>query len=148
MIGLRGRLYSKGSGKWEESGGETSKFGLTTVEMLECFRILRESGLESYLQMLHFHIGSQITDIRKIKTAVKEASRVYAKFRHMKVPVEYLNVGRRARHRLRRQQDAVGLERQLHDAGVRQRRRLHRLARSATTRTSPSPRSSRRAGAP
>jgi arginine decarboxylase len=93
MIGLRGRLYSKGSGKWEESGGETSKFGLTTVELLECYRILREKGLLDRLRMLHFHIGSQITDIRKIKTAVKEASRVYAKFRHMKAPVEFLNVG-------------------------------------------------------
>lgn len=93
MIGLRGRLYSKGSGKWEESGGETSKFGLTTVELLECSRVLREKGLLDRLRMLHFHIGSQITDIRKIKTAVKEASRVYAKFRHMKAPVEFLNVG-------------------------------------------------------
>ncbi len=93
MIGLRGRLYSKGSGKWEESGGETSKFGLTTVELLECYRVLSEAGLLDRLRMLHFHIGSQITDIRKIKTAVKEASRVYAKFRHMKAPVDFLNVG-------------------------------------------------------
>ena len=46
MLGLRGRLYSTGSGKWEESGGETSKFGLTTVELLDCFRTLKESGLE------------------------------------------------------------------------------------------------------
>ncbi len=93
MVGLRGRLYSKGSGKWEESGGETSKFGLTTSELLECYRLLQEKGLLDRLRMLHFHIGSQITDIRKIKTAVKEASRVYAKFRHMKAPVEFLNVG-------------------------------------------------------
>ncbi len=93
MIGLRGRLYSKGSGKWEESGGETSKFGLSTLELLECFRVLREANLLGALRMLHFHIGSQITDIRKIKSAVKEASRVYAKFRRMKAPIEYLNVG-------------------------------------------------------
>ena len=93
MVGLRGRLYSKGSGKWEESGGETSKFGLTTVELLECYRLLREKGMLDRLRMLHFHIGSQITDIRKIKNAVKEASRVYAKFRHIKAPVEFLNVG-------------------------------------------------------
>jgi arginine decarboxylase len=92
-LGLRGRLYSRGSGKWEESGGETSKFGLSTVEIIDCVRALKERGLESYLKMLHFHIGSQITDIRKIKAAVKEASRVYAKIRKMKVPVEYLNVG-------------------------------------------------------
>ncbi len=93
IIGLRGRLYSRGSGKWEESGGETSKFGLSTVEMIDCVRILRERGIDTALKMLHFHIGSQITDIRKIKQAVKEASRVYAKIRKMKVPVEYLNVG-------------------------------------------------------
>ena len=93
MLGLRGRLYSRGSGKWEESGGETSKFGLSTVEMIDCVRALKERGLEGQLKMLHFHIGSQITDIRKIKAAVKEASRVYAKIRKMKVPVEYLNVG-------------------------------------------------------
>lgn len=93
MLGLRGRLYTKGSGKWEESGGETSKFGLSTVEMLDCYRILNEKGLLDRLRMLHFHIGSQITDIRKIKSAVKEASRVYAKFRHKKAPVDFLNVG-------------------------------------------------------
>jgi len=93
LLGLRGRLYSRGSGKWEESGGETSKFGLSTVEMIDCVRALKERGLESHLKMLHFHIGSQITDIRKIKAAAKEASRVYAKIRKMKVPVEYLNVG-------------------------------------------------------
>ncbi|MBK8231105.1 MAG: biosynthetic arginine decarboxylase [Candidatus Eisenbacteria bacterium] len=93
IVGLRGRLYSKGSGKWEESGGETSKFGLSTLELLECFRVLREANMLPALRMLHFHIGSQITDIRKIKSAVKEASRVYAKFRRMKAPIEYLNVG-------------------------------------------------------
>lgn len=93
MLGLRGRLYTKGSGKWEESGGETSKFGLSTEELLECYRILQEKGMLDSLRMLHFHIGSQITDIRKIKSAVKEASRVYAKFRHMKAPIEFLNVG-------------------------------------------------------
>lgn len=93
LLGLRGKLYTRGSGKWEDSGGETSKFGLTTIEMLECVRLLREHDLESSLGMLHFHIGSQITDIRKIKAAVREASRVYAKFRRMGIAVQYLNVG-------------------------------------------------------
>lgn len=93
MLGLRGKLYTRGSGKWEESGGETSKFGLATIEMLECVRVLREHGMEQSLAMLHFHIGSQITDIRKIKAAVREASRVYARFRHMGIAVQYLNVG-------------------------------------------------------
>jgi arginine decarboxylase len=93
MLGLRGRLYTRGSGKWEESGGESSKFGLSTVEMIECVRILRERDLEGCLKMLHFHIGSQITDIRRIKAAVKEASRVYSKIRKMNIDVEFLNVG-------------------------------------------------------
>ena len=93
MIGFRGRLYSKGSGKWEESGGQTSKFGLSSIELIECVRILRERGLERALKMLHFHIGSQITDIRKIKAAVKEGSRVYAKMRKLDLEIDYLNVG-------------------------------------------------------
>lgn len=93
MLGLRGRLYSRGSGKWEESGGQTSKFGLSTIEMIECLKLLREQGIEERLKMLHFHIGSQITDIRKIKAAVREASRVYSKIRNMGVEIEYLNVG-------------------------------------------------------
>jgi len=93
LLGLRGRLYTKGSGKWEESGGETSKFGLSTMEMLECIRALREAGIEDSVAMLHFHIGSQITEIRRIKAAVREASRVYAKIRKMGVSIRFLNVG-------------------------------------------------------
>lgn len=93
LLGLRGKLYARGSGKWEESGGETSKFGLTTMELLTCLRRLKEEGFLDRLAMLHFHIGSQITDIRSIKNAVKEASRVYAKFRKMEAPVRFLNVG-------------------------------------------------------
>ena len=93
LLGLRGKLYARGSGKWEESGGETSKFGLTTMELLTCVRRLEEEGLLDQLAMLHFHIGSQITDIRSIKNAVKEASRVYAKFRKMEAPVRFLNMG-------------------------------------------------------
>jgi arginine decarboxylase len=93
MLGIRGRLYSRGSGKWEESGGQTSKFGLTTIETIECIRTLQQHGYAGLLKMLHFHIGSQITDIRRIKAAVKEASRVYAKIRKMKVEIDFLNVG-------------------------------------------------------
>lgn len=93
LLGMRGKLYTRGSGKWEDSGGETSKFGLSTIEMLECIRLLREEGYEDNLAMLHFHIGSQITDIRKIKAAVREASRVYAKMKSLGVPIQFLNVG-------------------------------------------------------
>ena len=91
-LGLRTKLFSRGSGRWEESGGELSKFGLSTAEILESIRILSENGMIDCLKMLHFHIGSQITDIRKIKIAMNEAARIYAKVRKV-AEVEYFNVG-------------------------------------------------------
>ncbi|UEC43640.1 MAG: Biosynthetic arginine decarboxylase [Methanothrix sp.] len=91
-LGLRTKLFSRGSGRWEESGGELSKFGLSTAEILESIRILSENGMIDRLKMLHFHIGSQITDIRKIKIAMNEAARIYAKVRKV-ADVEYFNVG-------------------------------------------------------
>ena len=93
MIGLRVRLYSRGSGRWEKSGGEQSKFGLTTSELLTAIKTLREAGLIDALRVLHFHIGSQITQIKRVKAGVKEAARVYAKIRKMGVDVDHLNVG-------------------------------------------------------
>ncbi|HYP52498.1 MAG TPA: biosynthetic arginine decarboxylase [Pyrinomonadaceae bacterium] len=93
MIGIRVKLYSKGSGRWEKSGGEAAKFGLTTTEVLEVIRRLNESDRVSMLRLLHFHIGSQLTDIKRIKNAMKEAARVYAKIHQMKVPIEFLDVG-------------------------------------------------------
>lgn len=92
-IGLRFKLYSKGSGKWEKSSGESSKFGLTTVEVLRCLKMLDEAKLQKQLSMLHFHIGSQITEIKRIKNAIKEASRVYAKLYKMGYRPKYLNIG-------------------------------------------------------
>lgn len=92
-IGLRAKLYSKGSGKWASSGGESAKFGLTTSEILECVRLLQQEGLIDALKLMHFHIGSQITDIKRVKNAMKESARVYAKIRQMKVNVEYLDIG-------------------------------------------------------
>ncbi len=93
MIGLRVKLYSKGSGKWEKSGGEAAKFGLTTTEILECIRRLNEAGRIDMFKLLHFHIGSQLTDIKRIKSAMREAARTYAKIRQMQIPIEYLDVG-------------------------------------------------------
>jgi arginine decarboxylase len=93
MVGLRAKLYSKGSGKWASSGGESAKFGLTPSEMLECIRVLRENEMLDVLKLLHFHIGSQITDIKRVKNAMKEAARVYSKIRQMRVEVEYLDIG-------------------------------------------------------
>jgi arginine decarboxylase len=93
MVGLRAKLYSKGSGKWASSGGESAKFGLTPSEMLECIKVLRENEMLDTLKLLHFHIGSQITDIKRVKNAMKEAARVYSKIRQMHVEVEYLDIG-------------------------------------------------------
>jgi arginine decarboxylase len=93
IIGMRVKLYSKGSGRWEKSGGEAAKFGLTTTELLETINRLKEAGRIDMLRLLHFHIGSQLTDIKRIKNAMKEAARVYAKVYQMKVPVELLDVG-------------------------------------------------------
>ncbi len=93
LIGMRSKLYARGSGMWAKSGGEAAKFGLTTPEMLEAVKILKSKKMLDCLVMLHFHIGSQITDIRKIKEAIREAGRVYAKLRRLGVEIQYLNLG-------------------------------------------------------
>lgn len=93
MLGVRVKLYSKGSGKWEKSGGEAAKFGLTTTEILEVIHRLKEEGQLELLKLLHFHIGSQLTDIKRIKNAMKEAARTYSKIRKMGAPIEYLDIG-------------------------------------------------------
>ncbi len=93
LLGMRAKLYARGSGKWAKSGGEAAKFGLTTPEMLEAVQILRSRKMLDCMVMLHFHIGSQITDIRRIKEAIREAGRVYAKLRALGVPIQYLNLG-------------------------------------------------------
>src|SRR5215831_13688978 len=93
LLGMRAKLYARGSGKWAKSGGEAAKFGLTTPEMLEAIKILKSRRMLDAMVMLHFHIGSQITDIRKVKLAIREAGRVYAKLRALGVPIQYLNLG-------------------------------------------------------
>lgn len=93
MLGVRVKLYSKGTGKWEKSGGEAAKFGLTTTEILDVIRQLQEAGRADMLKLLHFHIGSQLTDIKRIKNAMKEAARTYAKIHQMGIPIQYLDVG-------------------------------------------------------
>lgn len=92
-VGLRAKLYSRGSGKWASSGGDSAKFGLTTSEILECIRMLREAKLENKLSLLHFHIGSQITDIKRVKNAMKEAARVYSKLRQIDCNIEFVDIG-------------------------------------------------------
>lgn len=94
QIGIRTRLYSRGSGKWENSSGATSKFGLTIVELLDCLKTLKQEGHVDKVSMLHLHIGSQITEIKKFKTALKEAARIYSKIVRMGFSaVKYLNIG-------------------------------------------------------
>jgi len=93
IVGARVKLYSRGAGRWERSSGEASKFGLTSTELLEVIRRLRAAGHIDRLQLLHFHIGSQVTEIKRVKNAIKEAARVYAKLRHMGVPVQFFDVG-------------------------------------------------------
>ncbi len=92
-IGLRAKLYTRGSGKWASSGGDSAKFGLTTSEIIQCVKLLRESNRESQLKLLHFHIGSQITDIKRVKNAMKEAARVYAKIRQLGLEIDFLDIG-------------------------------------------------------
>ncbi len=92
-IGLRAKLYSRGSGKWASSGGDSAKFGLTTSEIIQCVRLLRENKMEHNFKLLHFHIGSQITDIKRVKNAMKEAARVYAKIRQTGLAVDFLDIG-------------------------------------------------------
>jgi arginine decarboxylase len=92
-IGVRVRLVTRGAGKWAESGGENAKFGLSTAEILEAAKVLREAGMASAFKLVHFHIGSQVPDILIIKRAVREAARYYAKLRRAGHPIEYLDVG-------------------------------------------------------
>lgn len=92
-IGFRIKLNARGSGLWEKSSGNASKFGLTTNQLLQGIEKLKEAGLLQQLKLFHFHIGSQITEIRRVKEAIKEAARLYAKARKLGVGIEYLNVG-------------------------------------------------------
>lgn len=92
-IGIRIKLASSGSGKWAESGGDASKFGLTPSELLEALRKIDEYGLHDGIKLIHFHIGSQITKIRRIQNALTEAAQYYANLRKMGYDIEYVDCG-------------------------------------------------------
>lgn len=92
-IGIRIKISSLGSGKWEESGGDQSKFGLNSSELLEAIDFLRRNKLEDCLKLIHFHIGSQITKIRRIKNALKEAMQFYVQLSKMGFNVEFVDIG-------------------------------------------------------
>ena len=92
-IGVRFKLHTKGTGQWESSGGDDAKFGLTSSELIAAARRLDSEGLGHTLKMLHCHVGSQITDIRRIRVAVREAAQAYVELVEMGVAIQYLNVG-------------------------------------------------------
>ena len=92
-IGVRARLGSQGTGAWVESGGNGAKFGLSTLEILEAIRLLREADALDSLRVLHTHIGSQVSDILAIKEAVKEAARLYCQMKKRAPDLEFLDLG-------------------------------------------------------
>ncbi|MDR3308451.1 MAG: biosynthetic arginine decarboxylase, partial [Tannerella sp.] len=92
-IGIRIKLASSGSGKWEESGGDVSKFGLSSSELLDALDILNKAKLQDCLKLIHFHIGSQVTKIRRIKNALREASQFYIQLWAMGFQVEFVDIG-------------------------------------------------------
>ena len=92
-IGIRIKLASSGSGKWEESGGDGSKFGLNSSELLEALDFLEKAKMTDCLKLIHFHIGSQITKIRRIKNALKDASQFYVQLQNMGFHVEFVDIG-------------------------------------------------------
>ncbi len=93
MVGLRAKMQVKSLGRWQGSSGERAKFGLTIAEIIKAARYLEAHEMGDALKLLHFHIGSQLPDIRAIKDAVNESAMIYAELVHMGFPLEYVDVG-------------------------------------------------------
>ena len=93
QIGMRAKLASRGSGRWQSSGGFRSKFGLSVTEIMRGLDELKGRGMQDCLKLLHFHLGSQITNIRIVKGALNEAARVYAELAKLGAGLQYLDVG-------------------------------------------------------
>ncbi|MCK4443072.1 MAG: biosynthetic arginine decarboxylase, partial [Thermoplasmata archaeon] len=93
LLGIRVKLHMRGAGRWISSGGELAKFGLSGSDVLEIVESLKIKGYLDKLRMLHFHLGSQITNIKRIQDAIREAARLYAELRKMGADIEYVNVG-------------------------------------------------------
>ena len=92
-IGIRVKLAAKGSGRWEASGGDRSKFGLSTREVMEAINFLRANDLLNCFELLHFHLGSQISAIRAVKNALREAGRFYVEVCRLGAPLKYFDAG-------------------------------------------------------
>ncbi len=93
QIGIRIKLSSSGSGKWEESGGDVSKFGLNSSELLEALEFLEKNRMMDCLKLIHFHIGSQITKIRRIKNALREAMQFFVQLQKLGFNIEFVDIG-------------------------------------------------------
>ncbi|QSP95902.1 biosynthetic arginine decarboxylase [Marinobacter salinisoli] len=93
LIGVRARLASIGKGNWQNTGGEKSKFGLSAQQVLEVVRTLREAGALHTLQLLHFHLGSQIANIRDIQTGLRECARFYSELCQLGAPISTVDIG-------------------------------------------------------
>ncbi len=92
-IGVRVKLASEGSGRWRDSAGAKSKFGLFVTEILELFEQLKARGMQDCLQLVHCHPGSQLQDIHRVKDAINELAHVYAELKQMGAGLEYIDVG-------------------------------------------------------
>ncbi|HTM05244.1 MAG TPA: biosynthetic arginine decarboxylase [Vicinamibacterales bacterium] len=93
QIGMRVKLASRGSGRWQSSGGFRSKFGLTVTEIMRGLEELKSRGMQDCLKLLHFHLGSQITNIRIVKQALNEGARVYTELAKLGAGLQYIDVG-------------------------------------------------------
>lgn len=92
-IGLRIKLVSAGAGRWATSGGEYSKFGLNPMELVDALLIAEKNGILDWIQLIHFHLGSQITNIRRIKNSLKEVGRYYSELMRHGCNIQYIDVG-------------------------------------------------------
>jgi len=93
LIGLRCRLAATSNGQWEDSGGDNSKFGLSAADLVDVIGKLKDVGKLDCMRLLHFHIGSQVPQIRRIKQAMQEAARFYVEMRKLGAPIEFMDVG-------------------------------------------------------
>jgi arginine decarboxylase len=92
-LGVRVRLSTRGAGKWEASGGDRSKFGLSSLELMQSISFMKEAGLLECFELLHFHLGSQISNIRNVKNALREVGRFFVEVVRMGAPLKYIDVG-------------------------------------------------------